>query len=84
MKLRELTASYQLPDRFTQWLDRRGGIRFNSVKLALTGRNLLSSFPYKGLDPEANAWGSQNVTIGQDVYPYPPSRSFFVSLDLGF
>ena len=84
VKLREVTASYTLPDRFTQWLDRRGGIRFSSVKLALTGRNLLSSFPYHGLDPEVNAWGSQNVTIGQDVYPYPPSRSFFVSLGLGF
>jgi hypothetical protein len=55
----------------------------SSARLSLTGRNLVSWFGYHGLDPEVSAWGSQNFTTSQDVYPYPPSRSYFISLDLG-
>jgi hypothetical protein len=51
--------------------------------LSVTGRNLLAWFPYSGLDPEVSVFGNQNVTTGQDVFEYPPSRSFFFSLDLG-
>jgi TonB-dependent starch-binding outer membrane protein SusC len=84
VKLRELAASLTLPDRWTQWLDQRAGIRFTNVRLSLTARNLLTWSAYRGLDPEVSFFGSQNVTRGQDVTPYPPSRSVFASLDLGF
>jgi len=80
VKLRELTLSYDLP---TRWVNRLPGNRFTSARLSLTGRNLLAWFPYTGLDPEVSVFGSQNITSNQDVWPYPPSRSFFVSLDLG-
>jgi hypothetical protein len=49
----------------------------------VTGRNLLSWFPYTGLDPEVSVFGNQNITTAQDVFEYPTSRSFFFSLDLG-
>jgi hypothetical protein len=80
VKLRELTLSYSLPQR---WINRLAGGRFTSARLALTGRNLLAWFPYTGLDPEVSVFGSQNITSNQDVWPYPPSRSFYFSLDLG-
>jgi hypothetical protein len=82
VKLREVTLSYDLPLRLMSWT-RSVGVHVSSARLALTGRNLWASFPYTGLDPEVSAWGSQNFTTSQDVYPYPPSRSYFLSLDLG-
>ncbi len=82
-KLRELTFSYNLPDQLTRWTS-RAGVHISSARLSLTGRNLWMSFPYTGLDPEVSVFGNQQVTTAQDVFEYPPSRSFFLSLDLGF
>jgi TonB-linked SusC/RagA family outer membrane protein len=84
LKLRELTLSYSLPQRFIR--SAIGGLvgdRVSSARISLTGRNLFAWFSYQGLDPEVSAWGSQNVTTGQDVYAFPPARSYFLSLDLG-
>jgi TonB-linked SusC/RagA family outer membrane protein len=81
VKLREVTLSYALPDR---WVTGMSWARLSSARLQVSGRNLWSSFPYTGLDPEVSNYGTQNVGRGQDITPYPPSRSVFVSLDLGF
>jgi TonB-dependent starch-binding outer membrane protein SusC len=81
LKLREITLSYGLPDR---WVNAVSWVRLSSARLQVSGRNLWSSFPYTGLDPEVSNFGTQNIGRGQDVTPYPPSKSVFVSLDLGF
>jgi TonB-dependent starch-binding outer membrane protein SusC len=52
--------------------------------LSLTGRNLLRFTPYRGLDPEVSNFGRQAIVRNIDVAPFPPSRSFFFSIDLGF
>jgi TonB-linked SusC/RagA family outer membrane protein len=83
VKLRELTLSYTFPERLTRSTLGFIGNRINSVRLSLTGRNLFGWFTYQGLDPEVSAWGSQNVSTAQDVYAFPPARSYFLSLDLG-
>jgi TonB-linked SusC/RagA family outer membrane protein len=80
VKLRELTLSYTLPSR---WIDLVSGHRVASARLSLTGRNLLAWYPYTGLDPEVSLFGSANIMTSVDVTPYPPSRSYFLSLDLG-
>jgi len=80
VKVRELTLSYDLPDR---WLQTIGGGRVRSARLSASGRNLFSTFRYSGLDPEVSNFGNTNITRGQDVTPYPPARSFFLSVDLG-
>ena len=80
-ELREITLSYALPDR---WVTGLSWVRLSSSRLQVSGRNLWSSYPYTGLDPEVSNYGTQNIGRGQDVTPYPPSRSVFVSLDLGF
>jgi hypothetical protein len=54
------------------------------MAIELSGRNLLRWTPYDGLDPEVSNFGNQNVFRSQDVAPYPPTRSFFVSLDVDF
>ncbi len=81
VKLREITLSYSLPDR---WISQLSWVRLSSARLQVSGRNLWSSFPYTGLDPEISNFGTQNIGRGQDVTPYPPSKSVFFSLDLGF
>jgi len=81
VKLREITLSYALPDR---WVNALTWARLSSARLQVSGRNLWSSFPYTGLDPEISNFGSQNIGRGQDVTPYPPAKSVFFSLDLGF
>jgi TonB-dependent starch-binding outer membrane protein SusC len=81
VKLRELNLSYNLPDRFTSSIFGRS---IRSARLSLTGRNLLRFTPYRGLDPEVSNFGRQAIVRNIDVAPFPPSRSFFFSIDLGF
>ncbi len=83
VKLRSVSLSYTLP---TRWLNRVASGRVSSARLSLLGRNLLYWYSkyYDGLDPEVSSAGSQDVRRPGDVTPYPPSRSFFLSLDLGF
>lgn len=83
IKLREVTFSYSLPQTWTTFIS-RGGLNFHSARLSFTGRNLWMSFRYTGLDPEVSSFGNQQVTTGTDTFPYPPSASYFLSLDLGF
>lgn len=81
LKLRELSLSYELPASFTSSLF-GGGVRY--AKLNVSGRNLIRITPYKGLDPEVSNFGNQAITRNIDVAPFPPSRSFFFSIDVGF
>lgn len=79
VKLRELTLTYTLPDSLVTQVP---GMR--SARLSLSGRNLLMFTGYSGLDPEVSNFGNQAIARNIDVAPYPPSRSFWASLDLGF
>jgi TonB-linked SusC/RagA family outer membrane protein len=81
LKLREITLSYQLPEHIVRSLF---GGRVTGVRADLSGRNLATWTPYKGLDPEVSNFGTQNVQRGQDVTPYPPSRSYFFTLAVDF
>lgn len=39
--------------------------------------------PYNGYDPEVNNAGSVVARV-VDLAPFPPTRSFFLSIDLGW
>src|SRR5580704_6584249 len=81
LKLRELTLKVDLPSQFVQHVG-RGFVR--SASLSVSGRNLITWTAYPGLDPDVSNFSSQLTGRGQDVTPYPPTRSYFVSIDLGF
>jgi len=81
LKLREVNLSYNLSDRVTSALF---GSSIRTARISLTGRNLLRITPYRGLDPEVSNFGNQAIVRNIDVAPFPPSRSFFLSIDLGF
>jgi hypothetical protein len=80
VKLREVSLSYQLPNSLLG----RMGNRVRSARLTLSGRNLRTWTDYSGLDPEVSNFGNRAVGRNQDVTPFPPSRSVWLSLDLGF
>jgi TonB-linked SusC/RagA family outer membrane protein len=81
VKLREVTLSFDLPD---QLVKRLTWVQLSSARLQVSGRNLWHSYPYTGLDPEISNFGSQNIGRGQDVTPYPPAKSVFFTIELGF
>jgi hypothetical protein len=81
LKLREVNLSYNLPDRLISGIFGRS---IRTARLSLTGRNLLRFTPYRGLDPEVSNFGAQAIVRNIDVAPFPPSRDFYFSIDLGF
>jgi len=80
MKLREVTLSFEVPSTMVSRLGR--GVR--SAQLSLSGRNLLTFTDYTGMDPEVSNFGNQQIARNIDVAPFPPSRSFWLSVSLGF
>ena len=81
LKLREVTLAYNLPENITRGLF---GSSVRYTRLALSGRNLLRFTGYRGLDPEVSNFSNQAIVRNIDVAPFPPSRSFYFSVDLGF
>lgn len=81
LKLREINVSYALPTPFVR---RYLGGRADVVRLEFAGRNLYTWAPYTGYDPEVSNFGNQNIGRFQDVTPYPPSRSYFFSINANF
>lgn len=80
IKLREVTLSFDLPDKFVALFGR--GIA--NASLSFEGRNLITWTHYEGLDPEVSNFGNQAIARNVDVAPFPPSRTFWVGLNLGF
>jgi TonB-dependent starch-binding outer membrane protein SusC len=82
VKLRSVALSYNLPSRLVA---RIPGQRITSARLSLTGRNLWHSYAkgYDGVDPEVSFASGQNIARGVEITPYPPAKSYFLSLDLG-
>jgi TonB-linked SusC/RagA family outer membrane protein len=81
VKLREVSVSYDLPGSL---VTRLLGGKVDHARLTASGRNLLTFTDYDGLDPEVSNFGNQNIARNIDVAPFPPSRSFWFSLELGF
>jgi TonB-linked SusC/RagA family outer membrane protein len=81
VKLREVTLSYALPKSLTRLIFAGAA---SDASLELSGRNLKTWTSYQGYDPEVSNFGNVNVGRFQDVNPYPPSRSVFVTLKAGF
>jgi len=80
VKLRELTLSFELPETMVSRFGR--GVR--TAELSFSGRNLWTHTKYTGMDPEVSNFGNQPIGRNIDVAPFPPSRSFWFSVALGF
>jgi TonB-linked SusC/RagA family outer membrane protein len=80
MKLREVTLAFEVPPTIVSRFGR--GVR--SAELSFSGRNLLTITDYTGMDPEVSNFGNQPIGRNIDVAPFPPSRSYWLSVSLGF
>lgn len=80
LKVRELSIGYTIPPAWLQ----RSNINVNNARISLSGRNLLTFQKYSGLDPEVANLGSAAVRNNLDVAAYPPSRSIFLDIAVGF
>ena len=78
LKVREINAAYTIP---TNWYARFG--RLQNARLSFAVRNPFMITNYNGFDPEVNNGGNRTVRM-VDLAPFPPSRSYFLSIDLGF
>ncbi|MEW5917146.1 MAG: TonB-dependent receptor, partial [Gemmatimonadota bacterium] len=77
-KVREINASYEVP---RNWLSRIQAVQ--NARVSLSVRNPFMITNYNGFDPEVNNGGSRVVRL-VDLAPFPPTRSYFLSIDLGF
>lgn len=81
IKLREVTLAYRLSPSLTS---RLFGGRVQAARVSLSGRNLVRITDFRGIDPEVSNFGNQAIARNIDVAPFPPSRSFWLSLDFDF
>ncbi|QRN98808.1 SusC/RagA family TonB-linked outer membrane protein [Archangium violaceum] len=79
LKVREVTFTYNLPESFVTKIP---GVK--NARWSVSGRNLLTFTNYSGLDPEVSNFGNQAIARNIDVAPFPPSRSVWTSIDVGF
>lgn len=59
-------------------------INVSSLRLYVTGENLLTFTNYTGFDPEVNAFGGANVERGIDFGSYPQSRTILFGMNVSF
>jgi hypothetical protein len=78
VKLREVSLYWQVP---ADWAHQ---LMLQAARVSLSGRNLITLSHYSGLDPEVSNFGNQAIGRNYDVAPFPPSRSFWLSVDAGF
>ena len=77
-KLRELSLSYDIPNPGNFWSS------LSRLRLTASARDLIRITNYQGLDPEVSNFGTRGVGRSIDVAPFPPSRSFWLGVDLAF
>ena len=76
IRLRDISLSYDFNIKVIKSI--------NSAQISFTGRNLWLNTNYKGVDPETSLTGAGSRINGLDYFNNPGSKSFIMSLKLGF
>lgn len=78
IRLKNITLAYQLPNAVLQRL------KMKSLKVYVTGVNLLTFTDYPGWDPEVNTdYRASNRNQGSDFYAAPQIKNISVGLNIG-
>ncbi|MCG6958061.1 MAG: SusC/RagA family TonB-linked outer membrane protein [Gemmatimonadetes bacterium] len=80
VKVREVSLNFDVPTDLLEGIH----LGANTMTVGITARNLFMWAPYSGLDPEVANFGSESVRNNLDISPYPPSRSIFFNVSVGF
>ena len=74
LRVQNLTLGYKI----------RKSSFFQSLRVYVTGQNLLTLTKYSGYNPEVNSQGQSNLQLGVDYNAYPASRSFILGVNIDF
>lgn len=77
-RLREVGLYYSLPPSL---IGNLGFVR--QIRIGASANNLFTITPYSSYDPEVNNFGTQPVSTGVEVTPFPSSRTFMFHLNVG-
>jgi len=79
LRLKNTTLSYNVPRNLISSLG------FTKVRVFATGVNLLTWTKFNGWDPEMNTdYLASNISLGNDFYTAPQSRTLTFGVDIGF
>ena len=81
LKMREVGLYYTFP---TKTLSSVVGGNIDSIKIGLSGTNLISIFDYNSYDPEVSNFGGGTIFTGVEVTPYPSSKRFLLNVAVNF
>lgn len=74
LKLKTVSLSYSFPELKSNF--------FRSMRLYLTGQNLITWTSYRGYDPEVSFRGASTLQGGEDFGGYPQARTFMMGIQL--
>ena len=80
VKVREVSLDYEVPNDVVSAI----GLGARTLSVGVSGRDLFMWAGYSGLDPEVANFGSTAVRNNLDISPYPPMRSVFFNIAVGF
>jgi hypothetical protein len=78
LRLKTASVAYNIPASI---IDRTG---LHSLKISVTGTNLLTFTNYSWFDPEVSMFGEDNTAPGTDFLTYPQARSLVFGVNVGF
>jgi hypothetical protein len=78
VRLRSANLSYSIPSSLLSKTPLTG------LSISASGNNLFLSTPFKGFDPEGNAYGSGSNQLGYTGTNIPPTRGLTLSLNANF
>ncbi|MEH0154757.1 SusC/RagA family TonB-linked outer membrane protein [Limibacter armeniacum] len=81
VRLREVALYYRIPKTALSGVF---GDTVERVKLGVSGRNLWTKTDYSGYDPEVSVNGSNVISSGLDVTPFPSSKQLYFHLNVAF
>jgi outer membrane receptor protein involved in Fe transport len=75
-RVREMGLSYGLPAKWFRDIA--------TVRLGLSGRNLINVFKYPSYDPEVSNFGANAISSNVEVTPFPSSKSMHFNVSVNF
>ncbi len=78
IRLKAMTVAYT----FDRKLMSKVGLE--SLRVYMTGNNLLTWTDYTGPDPEVSTFDGSNTAFGTDFFTYPQARSIIFGVNIGF
>jgi TonB-linked SusC/RagA family outer membrane protein len=78
VRVRDISLSYEAPNTVSRMLGGR------SLRVTVQARNPFLWTKYWSFDPEYNNFGATNLNRFIDLAPFPSSRQFYFSVDIGW